>query len=62
MTLLFFDFALVNVQQLAEISNLSKLHLALYLYRFEGLHFLEDFVQTTTKDNYISSPNILTRT
>ena len=33
------DPAPVDVQQFAEISNLSKLHPSLYLYGFEGLSF-----------------------
>ena len=38
-----FYFALVDIQQFAEIINLSKLHPVLYLYGFEGISFLRFF-------------------
>ena len=37
------DLALVDVQQFAEIINLSKLGLTLYLYGFKELSFLQNF-------------------
>ena len=48
------DPAPVDVQQFAEISNLSKVHLSLYLCRFEGLLFFQIFCVEDSKNNGVA--------